>query len=82
MIEHLTNSPSCWYPNFGLIIQQNTIPPNIIFALESSFEHHHNMWYAIILSVLPKHIQALNHDERDLLTLYRHAIDTGGKRNF
>ena len=78
-IEHLNNPHYCWYPNFYLIFQHNTILLKIIFALESSFELHNYVQSTMILGVLPKHIQALDYDYQGLLYSQRHEKGNGSK---
>ena len=43
------------------------------FAPEYFFESHHHVWDRMILSFLPKHIQSLDYDEQDLLSLQRYV---------
>ena len=62
--------------SIALLVDANSIIRRCltsIFSLEFPFECHHHVWDTIIYSVLPKHIQALDYDERDLFPLQRHS---------
>ena len=72
-VEYPTDTPSRRYTTLCLVFQRNTMPPQVVFPLKSSLECHHHMRYAMIMSFLPEHVQALNYNQWNLLPLQRHA---------
>ena len=78
-IDYLTNMPSCWHPDFCLICQQNTMLPLVFFTLKSPFECNHHFRDAMIISVLPEHIQTLDYNKWNILPSQIHEKENSIK---